>query len=239
MNLNCLHTEGHRGGKLKNARLMVISMVVILLVNLMAGCTVERPDDDVESIKITDGLGREVGVEVGAKRVISLAPSVTEIVYALGLGSRVVAVDNNTNYPVEAMDKTKVSGYKWLDIETILGLGPDLVIGAHINKDDVTQLEERGLVERKRSSTDRRAVQVILTQKGHDLLRVHIPLLRCLLERTIGTLSLDERHSLAAISQKLGRAALILLRANPEHLSEMVEFFTERLARLEQSGHEN
>ena len=131
---------------MKNARLMVISMVVILLVNLMAGCTVERPDDDVESIKITDGLGREVGVEVGAKRVISLAPRVTEIVYALGLGSRVVAVDNNTNYPVEAMDKPKVSGYKWLDIETILGLGPDLVIGAHINKDDVTQLEERGLV---------------------------------------------------------------------------------------------
>jgi len=131
---------------LKRAKMIVMSMVVILLVNLVAGCTIVKPDDDVKKSKITDGLGREVSVEVGAKRVISLAPSVTEIIYALGLGARVVAVDNNTNYPVEATDKPMVSGYKWLDIETILGLKPDIIFGAHINEDVVPQLEERGLV---------------------------------------------------------------------------------------------
>jgi iron complex transport system substrate-binding protein len=105
-------------------------------------------------ITITDDLGKEIEVEVGARRVISLAPSNTEILYALELGDRVVAVDNNTNYPAEAMEKPKVSGYKWLDMETVLGLRPDIIFASSINEDVVPQLEERGLTVVTLAPTD-------------------------------------------------------------------------------------
>ena len=119
-------------------------IVTLLLVSLVSGCVTLQGDDD-GTIKITDDLGRTVTVKEGAKKLASLAPSDTEILFFLGLGDKVVAVDNNTNYPTEATKLPKVSGYKWLDLETLLGLKPDIVFAADINKDNVPQLEERGL----------------------------------------------------------------------------------------------
>jgi len=96
------------------------------------------------------------------------------------------------------------------------------------------RLERRKLVVRRRSSKDRRAIHVRLTPDGHDLLRDRIPAMKYLLERTIGTLSPEERHSLQTVSRKLSTAAVTLLGANPENIDEMIEFFTKKLARLEQ-----
>ncbi len=98
------------------------------------------------------------------------------------------------------------------------------------------RLEEMRLVVRRRSSKDRRAVKVRLTPEGHDLLRASVPKIRDAHQLTLGTLSDQELRSLAAISDKLSRAALDLLGADPEPFGEAMERSTERLARIEGSG---
>ena len=76
-----------------------------------------------------DALGREIPVPAPPKRLIALAPNLTEILYALGLGDRVVGVTNHCNYPPEASLKPKVGSYIHLNVEQIISLSPDLVIG--------------------------------------------------------------------------------------------------------------
>jgi len=120
-------------------------VVTLLLLNLACGCITVPTSNGGNTVTIVDDIGRTVSAKTNSTRLISLAPSDTEILYSLGLGDMVVAVDNNTNYPADAANKTKVSGYKWLDKEVILGLLPDIIFAAAINEDSVTTLEELGL----------------------------------------------------------------------------------------------
>ena len=62
------------------------------------------------------------------QRIISLAPSITEILFNLGLGNQVVGVTQHCNFPAEALAKPKVGSYVDLNIERILALKPDLII---------------------------------------------------------------------------------------------------------------
>ena len=61
-------------------------------------------------------------------RIVSLAPSVTEILYDLGLGDQIIAVTTFCDYPPEAMDKPKIGGYSNPSIESIVAMKPDLVV---------------------------------------------------------------------------------------------------------------
>ncbi len=76
-----------------------------------------------------DALGREVFLNSPPQRLIPLAPNLTEILYALGLGDRVVGVTTHCNYPPEVSLKPRVGSYISLNIEKIISLSPDLVIG--------------------------------------------------------------------------------------------------------------
>jgi iron complex transport system substrate-binding protein len=76
-----------------------------------------------------DAVGRDVVIELAPARIVPLAPSLTEILYYLGLGDKVAGVTNYSYYPPEALDKPKVGTYIDLNIEKIITLGPDLVIG--------------------------------------------------------------------------------------------------------------
>ena len=62
------------------------------------------------------------------QRIVSTAPSITELLYALGLGDRVVGVDRFSRYPPEALRKPKIGDYANPNLETIASLRPDLVI---------------------------------------------------------------------------------------------------------------
>lgn len=62
------------------------------------------------------------------KRIISLAPNVTEILFALGLGNNIVGVTNFCDYPPEAKKKTKIGGMSNPSLEAIISLKPDIVI---------------------------------------------------------------------------------------------------------------
>jgi iron complex transport system substrate-binding protein len=84
-----------------------------------------------------DDLGRLVAINGTPQRIVSLAPSNTETLFALGLGDRVVGVTDYCDYPPEALDKEKVGGYANPDIEKLVALNPDLILVAYGTPMDV------------------------------------------------------------------------------------------------------
>ena len=76
---------------------------------------------------ITDDLGREVAIPENVERVISLAPSTTEMIFAAGGGDRLVGVTTYCNYPAEALAIQKVGDTQTPNIETITALRPQIV----------------------------------------------------------------------------------------------------------------
>lgn len=78
---------------------------------------------------VTDALGRRVVIAEAPARIVSVAPSVTEVLFALGLGPKVVGVSSADDYPEDGLRaKTRVGGVV-LDVERIVQLRPDLVLG--------------------------------------------------------------------------------------------------------------
>jgi iron complex transport system substrate-binding protein len=98
-------------------------------------------------IVITDGLGHQITLDKPAQRVASLAPSNTEILFAIGAGSQVVARDSFSDYPEQATPITNIGGgFGEIDTETLVSLQPDLVLAAEINPvEQVQTLEKLGL----------------------------------------------------------------------------------------------
>jgi len=82
-----------------------------------------------------------------ARRIVVLAPSATEIVFALGAGDRVVGVCGQCDYPAEAAVRPKVGGYLTPSVESVLGARPDLVIAVPSpgNREAVRALERAGV----------------------------------------------------------------------------------------------
>ncbi len=80
-------------------------------------------------IVVTDAGGTVVRLAAPARRIISLAPHITELVYAAGAGERLVGNVEFGQYPPQARALPKVGGYERFDLEAILALKPDLVLG--------------------------------------------------------------------------------------------------------------
>jgi iron complex transport system substrate-binding protein len=104
----------------------LVALLSIALV--LTACT---PTGQTPPQYFFDDLGRLVAINGTPQRIVSLAPSITETLFALGLGDRVVGVTDWCDYPPEAMNKTKVGGYTTPDIEKIVALNPDLILVAH------------------------------------------------------------------------------------------------------------
>jgi iron complex transport system substrate-binding protein len=91
---------------------------------------------------IVDDMGREVVINKQPQRIVSLAPSNTEILFALELTDQIVGVTEYCNYPEEALTKTKVGSFSEPNIEKIVELEPDLVFATSMHKKTVEQLEK-------------------------------------------------------------------------------------------------
>jgi len=78
--------------------------------------------------EVTDQLGRAVMVPVDPRRVIALAPNITEIIFALKQQHRLKGVTQFSDYPAEARNFPKVGSYVQLDLERIVALKPDLCL---------------------------------------------------------------------------------------------------------------
>jgi iron complex transport system substrate-binding protein len=99
------------------------------------------------TIVLTDGLGRQVTLAAPARRVVSLAPSNTEILFAMGAGSQVVGRDELSDYPAQVAGIQSVGGSMGnFSTEAIVALKPDLVLAAEINTPELVKtLEGLGL----------------------------------------------------------------------------------------------
>lgn len=98
-------------------------------------------------LSFTDGFGRTVTLEKPATRIVSMAPSNTELVYGLGGGSFMVGRDEFSDYPAVVKDLPSIGGSMGkYDLEAIAALKPDLVLAGGINTiDQVEALENMGI----------------------------------------------------------------------------------------------
>lgn len=80
------------------------------------------------AISLADDLGRRVELKRPAQRIVSLAPSLTELVFTAGAGERLVAASEFSDYPPEAKKLPRVSGAGTVSIESVAALHPDLVL---------------------------------------------------------------------------------------------------------------
>ena len=93
-------------------------------------------------LSITDAAGRKLTIAKAPQRIVSLAPSTTEILFALGLGGKVVAVDNFSDYPADVKALPKIGDLK-VNFEQVVVQKPDLVLAAGITSPDaVKRLED-------------------------------------------------------------------------------------------------
>ena len=101
----------------------------------------------VSARQVTDETGRRVNIPDKPQRLVSLAPSITEMVYALGLGGRLVGDTDYCDYPPEAENKPHVGAVANPSLERIVALNPDLVLGtAEGNRRETAdQLERLGI----------------------------------------------------------------------------------------------
>ncbi|MDC7714031.1 cobalamin-binding protein [Vogesella sp. LYT5W] len=79
-------------------------------------------------VSVIDDQGSRVTLPAPAQRVISLAPHVTELAFAAGGGARLIAVDDNSDYPAAAKALPKAGNFRAIDLERIVAAKPDLLL---------------------------------------------------------------------------------------------------------------
>jgi len=119
---------------------------------------------------VTDFQNRSVTVPRRPERVVSIGPSITEFLFALGAGSRVVGVDDFSDEPAAAAQLEKVGGIK-VNFEKVVSLKPDLVLSVKFSDGTIEKLASAGLL-----------VLVVDPQSAGDVARTAI-----LLGRAVGS----------------------------------------------------
>lgn len=138
-------------------RRLALIMAIFVLGVAVVGCAPksgEKPEVSAPApvenentlLTIKDDFGRTVTLEAAPERIISLAPSNTEILYALGLGEKVVGVTSYDDYPAEALEVEKIGDFNGINLEKIVELQPDLVVNyGPGNEEENARLEEAGI----------------------------------------------------------------------------------------------
>lgn len=129
------------------------SFIIFILALFLSACApVAMPTPTLQpdpSMQVyTDALGNTVTIYGKPTRIVSLAPSVTEILFAIGAGPQVVGRTRFCNYPAEVSSLPEIGGFsaKSISVEAILDLNPDLVVaGSKSQKDVVATLQEHGI----------------------------------------------------------------------------------------------
>ena len=122
----------------------VFSVIAVTLVGACTGSsdgngeTTPPEQTSIFPFEVTDQAGKTVTIEAEPQKIISLAPSNTEIIYALGLEDRLVGVTEYCDYPEAAKDKPKIGGFSTVDIEKVVEIQPDLILATNIHLDEIT-----------------------------------------------------------------------------------------------------
>ena len=121
--------------------------LAICLITAVLYCCSTSVDNTVqECYTYTDDYGAEVSVPVNPKRVVSVSPAVTEIIFALGADSVLVGRTDFCQYPAEALEIESIGGISNLNVEKVISLHPDLVIsGSMVPQKAVEQINKAGV----------------------------------------------------------------------------------------------
>lgn len=170
-------------------------LIVLLLSTALSGC-IELPPREEHPLTITDYLGREVAIPKELNRIVSLAPSHTETLFALGLGDKVIGVTEYCNYPLEAQEKDKIGGFATVSIEKVVNLTPDLILATGIHEPIIGDLERLNLTV------------VVLDPKNVDDVLGNIRLVGKITGQveTAGELTTNMEHRIKVITDKTGDA---------------------------------
>lgn len=108
------------------------AVIALLLVSAFSACrSTANINSNVESVRpmriVTDDLDRKVSIPVKVTRVVSLAPNLTESIFAVGAGDRLVGVTTFCNYPEQAKEIAKIGDTMNPNMESIIALKPDVV----------------------------------------------------------------------------------------------------------------
>lgn len=107
-------------------KLLAFSLILLLL---FAGCRTENQtaNNNLPTREVTDDLGRKITIPQKIERAVSLAPNLTENIFAIGAGSKLVGVTTFCNYPPEAEKIQKVSDTQTPNLEAIIALKPQII----------------------------------------------------------------------------------------------------------------
>ncbi len=103
--------------------------VCVRLTLLLSVLGAFQPALATAAIQMVDDAGTTVTLAQPAQRIISLAPHITELLFSAGAGDKIVGVVSYSDYPAAAIDIPLVGSYDRLDLEQILALKPDLIVG--------------------------------------------------------------------------------------------------------------
>jgi len=191
-------------------------IVSILMVALLAGCAPAAPavntqasptvasmppaqaqQETTGAATYTDGLGRKVTLAHPAERVVSLAPSNTEILFAIGAGAQIVGRDSFSDYPAEAKNVPDIGGgLTTLNAEVIVSKQPDLVLATPLTApEQVAELAKAGL-----------SVYVLPNPKTFDDLYTNL--------ETVGKLSGHENEAASLVATLKARVEAVAAKAS-------------------------
>ncbi|HEY7180813.1 MAG TPA: cobalamin-binding protein [Blastocatellia bacterium] len=111
-----------------NAFLLALAAILLFAGCGKTGAPAQKGGAPGDRHSFTDGLGRVVSIAPEPQRIVSLAPNVTEILFALGLENRVAGVTSYCDFPEAAKAKEKVGDTLRPNLEKIISLKPDLVV---------------------------------------------------------------------------------------------------------------
>lgn len=126
--------------RFKNKKTLMLVLVLALTLVAFTGCgdsnKAEDSNEKVETegenstypLEVEDQFKNKVTIEKEPERIVSLAPSHTEILFSLGLEDKIVGVTSFCDYPEEAKEKDKIGDYEGINIEKVIELEPDLVV---------------------------------------------------------------------------------------------------------------
>jgi len=179
----------------KNLIIILLLVTVLFVACKKPAENLEKPIDDstVSNITVIDMDGKEINLDRLPERIVSLSPSNTEIVFALGAGDKLVGITSFCDYPEETSDIEKIGDFDGPNIELIKKAQPDVIFGGVYLQDDmIIALENLG-------------IPIITTEASYfDDIFKSISLIGKLVDKevTAETINIDLRNTIDDIKNK-------------------------------------
>lgn len=129
---------------------LVLMMIAVFAMGLVScgnsNTNSSKNESSTYPLTLTDSYGVEVTLDKVPEKIISAAPNITELVYKLGAGDKLVGRTKYCDYPEEALNVESIGTLKNPDMEKIISLEPDLVIAStHFSEENAQKLEDAGI----------------------------------------------------------------------------------------------